>query len=99
MQFWTYILRCSDDSYYVGHTDDVERRVAMHQDGSIGGYTGSRRPVSLVYSEVFDSRDDAFLRERQIKGWSRAKKNALIRGEWELLQRLSKRAHPSTSSG
>jgi predicted GIY-YIG superfamily endonuclease len=99
MQFWTYILRCSDDSYYVGHTDDVERRVAMHQDGSIGGYTSSRRPVGLVYSEVFDSRDDAFLRERQIKGWSRAKKDALIRGEWELLQRLSKRAHPSTSSG
>ena len=58
-----------------------------------------RATVSLVYSEVFDSRDDAFLRERQIKGWSRAKKDALIRGEWELLQRLSERAHPSTSSG
>jgi predicted GIY-YIG superfamily endonuclease len=99
VQFWTYILRCADGSYYVGHTDDLERRVAMHQDGSLGGYTASRRPLTLIHAEPFDSRDEAFQRERQIKGWSRAKKDALARCDWDTLQQLSKSAHPSTGSG
>src|SRR2546425_477124 len=64
-QFWMYILRCSDVSYYVGHTDDLDKRLAEHQDGSFGGYTARRRPVTLIYTEVFDSRDDAFHRERK----------------------------------
>src|SRR2546425_6092837 len=97
-QFWMYILRCSDVSYYVGHTDDLDKRLAEHQDGSFGGYTARRRPVTLVYTEVFDSRDDAFHRERQIKGWSRAKKQALALQDWTELQRLAKTAHPSTRS-
>ena len=99
MQFWVYILTCSDGSYYVGHTDNLEVRVAAHQDGTLGGYTATRRPVTLAYTEAFDSRDDAFHRERQIKKWTRAKKEALIRQDWHELQRLAHTAHPSTSSG
>jgi len=99
MSFWMYVLRCSDDSFYVGHTDDLEKRLAVHQDGSLGGYTARRRPVTLLYAEEFDTRDDAFQRERQVKGWSRAKKQALADRDCIRLQRLSKSAHPSTSSG
>jgi len=99
MQFWTYLLRCADGSYYVGQTDDLDLRLAKHNDGTIGGYTSTRRPVTLVYAESFDTRDDAFWRERQIKGWSRAKKEALAREDWSELQRLAKGAHPSTGSG
>ena len=93
--FYCYILRCSDGSYYTGHTDNLEVRVASHQRGEILGYTWNRRPVELVFSEEFDSRMDALERERQIKGWSRRKKEALIRGDWDSLQRLSK-SRPST---
>ena len=66
MAFWVYILRCADDSYYVGHTENLELRVAQHQSGDLGGYTKPRRPVRLVYSEKFSTRDDAFAAERQI---------------------------------
>ena len=97
MNFYVYILRCADGSYYVGHTDDLEKRLAAHQRGEIRGYTHSRRPVQLVFHEQFPSREDVFLRERQLKGWSRRKKEALIRGDWDSLKRLS-RAHGSTSS-
>jgi len=83
----------------VGHTDDLAVRLAQHQDGSLGGYTSQRRPVTLVHSEEFDCRDDAFQRERQIKGWSRAKKQALADGNWTRLKQLAKAAHPSTGSG
>ena len=97
MNFYVYILRCTDGSYYVGHTDDLEKRLAAHQRGEIRGYTRSRRPVQLVFHEQFTSREDAFLRERQLKGWSRRKKEALIRGDWDDITRLS-RPHGSTSS-
>ncbi len=97
MSFCVYILRCADGSYYVGHTDDLEKRLAAHQRGEIRGYTLSRRPVQLVFHEEFPSREDAFLRERQMKGWSRRKKEALVRGDWDGLTRLS-RAHGSTGS-
>jgi predicted GIY-YIG superfamily endonuclease len=97
MSFYVYILRCADGSYYAGHTDDLEKRLAAHKSGDIGGYTHSRRPVQLVFHEEFPSREDAFLRERQLKGWSRRKKEALVRGDWDSLRRLS-RAHGSTSS-
>src|SRR5258706_6954452 len=98
MQFWTYTLRCKDGSYYVGHTDNLDRRVAMHQDVSPGGYTAHRRPVTVVHAELFDSLDEAFRRERQIKGWSRAKKEALSKGDWTELRRLARSASPSTGS-
>jgi predicted GIY-YIG superfamily endonuclease len=95
MAFWLYILRCADASYYIGHTDDIELRFAQHQAGDVAGYTKSRRPVELVYSESFATRDDAFAVERQLKGWSRQKKEALIAGDWEQLRWLARRRSPS----
>jgi len=81
--FWVYLLKCADDSYYVGMTNNLELRIAQHQTGvDPKSYTHSRRPVELVWSQAFQSHDDAFRCERQIKGWSRAKKEALIRGDW-----------------
>lgn len=97
MSFYVYILRCADGSYYVGHTDDLETRIARHQRGEIEGYTRTRRPVRLVFVEQFPSRYEALERERQIKGWSRGKKEALIKANWNRLRHLS-RAHGSTSS-
>ena len=97
MSFYVYILRCSDGSYYTGHTDNLEARVNSHQIGRIAGYTAKRRPVTLEFAEEFPTRIEALERERQIKGWSRKKKNALIWGDWDLLGDLS-RAHGSTGS-
>ena len=89
--FHVYILKCADSSYYTGMTDDLECRLAQHHAGTFeDGYTATRRPVEWVWSEQFPTHDDAFRRERQIKGWSRAKKEALIRGDWEALQRISR---------
>ena len=104
MAFWVYILQCADGSYYIGHSDDLEVRLQQHHSGALGGYTKHRRPVSLGYSHDVPSRDDAFAVERQIKGWSRKKKEALIRGDWEELCQLARgrgrpSAHPSTGSG
>ena len=95
MTFWVYILRCDDDSYYVGHTENLDLRLAQHQSGDLGGYTKPRRPLQLVYSQSFGTRDDAFAAERQIKGWSRQKKEALIAGDWERLPSLAQRRSPS----
>lgn len=91
MSFWAYMLRCADGSYYVGHTDELEARIAAHQSGLIEGYTQKRRPVQLVWSQEFAERDEAFRAERQIKGGSRAKKEALIRGDWDAVQLLSRK--------
>ncbi len=102
MAFYVYILRCSDGSYYLGHTDDLETRIAAHQRGEIEGYTRTRRPVRFVFADEFPTRDEALSRERQLKGWSRTKKEALIKGNWSRLQRLSRAYRPpgpSTSSG
>lgn len=91
MGFWVYLLRCSDGSYYTGHTDDLELRVAQHASAAVlGCYTCSRRPLELVFSQEFAAREEAFACERQIKGWSRKKKEALIRGDWEALSRLAR---------
>jgi len=81
MSFWVYILECSDGSYYTGHTDNLEKRLAEHKQGTLKCYTSSRLPVRLVFCSEFLTRDDAFSRERQIKGWSRQKKQALIKGD------------------
>ena len=99
-EYFVYILKCCDGSYYVGHTDNLEKRLAEHQNDVFVCYTSSRLPVSLVFADVFSSRDDAFARERQIKGWSRKKKEALIQGDWEKLKLLAKNytGHGSTSS-
>jgi predicted GIY-YIG superfamily endonuclease len=89
---WTYILECVDGSYYVGSTMDLEARVWQHNndpDGPI--YTRRRRPVSLVWAAEYDSVEHAFLYEKQIQGWNRAKREALIRGDFEALPDLSRR--------
>ncbi len=89
MVFWVYMLRCSDGSYYTGHTDNLEKRIAEHQVSEIPCYTSTRLPIELVFSQEFQSRVEALERERQVKGWSRAKKEALMRGDWEKLPWLS----------
>ena len=88
--FWMYILRCSDGTLYVGHTDDLERRMAQHDTGALGGYTALRRPMALVFCEEFPSREEALTRERQVKNWSRAKKEALVARDWGSLSRLAR---------
>jgi predicted GIY-YIG superfamily endonuclease len=99
MSFWVYILRCADGSYYTGHTDNLEKRVAEHQAGELHGYTLYRRPVTVVYCETFTTREEALVCERRIKGWSRRKKEAMMRGDWAEVVRLAKGGRPSTSSG
>jgi len=77
-----YILRCADGSYYVGTTvGTLDRRGAEHQAGAYDGYTALRRPVELVFHQHFERLDDAAAAERQVKGWRRDKKEALIRGD------------------
>jgi putative endonuclease len=87
-----YILRCRDGAYYIGTTrDSLEMRVAQHNDGSFGGFTSLRRPVDLVFHQEFERITDAISAERQVKGWRRAKKEALIAGNYALLPELAKR--------
>jgi putative endonuclease len=88
--FWTYMLRCADGKYYVGHTEDIDNRLSHHQSGQLGGYTLTRRPVELVWSEYFPTRYEALAAERKIKGWLRAKKEALINGDWALISQLAR---------
>jgi predicted GIY-YIG superfamily endonuclease len=91
MPFWLYILRCSDGSYYTGHTDDLERRIAEHQEGVLACYTQLRRPVQLVFSQEMATREEALAAELQIKNWTRRKKEALIRGDFEALRAAAKK--------
>ncbi|MCC6238405.1 MAG: GIY-YIG nuclease family protein [Dehalococcoidia bacterium] len=91
MPFFVYMLRCADDSYYVGHTDDLERRVASHEEGAVAGYTRARRPVTLVWSDETTTRLEALEVERQIKGWSRRKKELLASRGWASLRSTSGR--------
>ncbi len=88
---WVYILRCADGSYYTGQTVNLEKRLAEHQIGEGGEWTRHRLPVVLVFSQEMPDSDSAFFAERQIKNWSRAKKEALIAGNWNLLQWLAKK--------
>ena len=90
MSFSVYILRCADGRYYTGHTDDLERRVAEHQNGGFCSFTSVRRPVELVFQEAFPTRIEALEAERRIGGWSRAKKEALIRGDWKSVSAFSR---------
>lgn len=91
MGAFLYILRCADGSYYVGSTrSSLEDRLAQHDTGTFRGYTARRRPVKLVFHEEFDRITDAITAERQLKNWSRAKKEALIRGDFDALRRLAK---------
>jgi putative endonuclease len=111
MAFWVYILQCADKSYYTGHTDNLEQRLAQHNQGYFPTcYTYKRRPLELVFSKDFGTREEALASEQQIKGWSRKKKEAMMHGDWAEVSRLAKSPatvrgepvepqHPSTSSG
>jgi putative endonuclease len=90
---WVYMLKCSDESYYVGSTVDLERRIWEHQEGRGAAYTRRRRPVELVWSAACERIDEAFAFEKQIQGWSRRKREALIDGRDQDLGMLSSRGH------
>ena len=91
MSFWVYMLRCADNSYYTGHTDNLEKRIGEHETGAIPScYTFSRRPLELVFSQDCATREEALAAERQIKGWSRKKKEAMMRADWAEVSRLAK---------
>jgi putative endonuclease len=93
MGTYVYMLRCSDDSLYVGSAtgDDLWKRVGEHQTGAYPGYTYARRPDQLIWSEHFDRITDAIAVKRKIKGWSRKKKEALTRNDWSAIRLLAKR--------
>ena len=82
MAFWCYILRCADGKFYTGHTDDLERRLAEHQHGGHCAFTSRRRPVTLAWAADFPTRIEAIEAEVRAGKWSRAKKEALIAGDW-----------------
>jgi len=84
-----YILECSDGSYYTGSTNDLERRLVQHQNGEGANFTKKRLPVKLLYFEEYSRIDEAFYREKQIQGWSRKKKEALMNGMTEEIKRLA----------
>ena len=90
---YVYILRCADGSYYVGSTRDLETRVEQHASGAGAKYTGTRRPVELVFAHEFERVDEAYEREKQIQGWSRRKREALIAGATNELPGLSRKRY------
>ena len=90
MTFWTYMLRCSDGRYYTGHTDNLEQPLGQHQAVQGSRFTRTRLPVTLVWSQEFGSRIDALEAEQIVGGWSHAKKEALIRGDWSMVSHFSK---------
>lgn len=90
--FYVYILKCSDDSYYVGHTDDIDRRIAEHKSGLYPScHTATRLPVEVVFIQDFPERSDALDLERTLKKWTRKKKEALIQGRYSNLIGLAKK--------
>jgi putative endonuclease len=93
MGAFAYMLECADRSYYIGCAtgEDLSTRVEEHNQGKYRGYTFARRPVTLVWSQYFDRVTDANAAERQIKGWSRAKKEALIKSDWTTVSALARR--------
>ena len=93
---FTYILRCADDTLYVGHTENLASREQTHNDGKGAKYTAARRPVRMVYAEEHHSAQSAIARERQLKRWSNKKKEALVVGDRRALKALGRR---STKSG
>ena len=103
---WVYILKCSDGSFYTGCTTNLGNRLSEHNDGKYPGYTSRRRPIKLVWQFELPNINQAIKLERQIEGWSRKKKEALIKGDFELLHELAqskemkerRKKRPSTSS-
>jgi len=96
--YYVYILKCADNSYYTGISNDVERRLAEHMEGkNPDSYTFSRRPLELVFCEYFTDPKQAIAFEKQVKGWTRAKKVALIAGDWNKNSELAKCRNSSNS--
>jgi len=89
MKGWMYILKCNDDTYYTGSTNDLEKRILQHTKGLGAKYTKKRLPVELVYYEEYERVDLAFNREKQVQGWSRNKKEALMAGNPDLLHKMA----------
>lgn len=98
MSFYVYILRCADGTYYTGHTDDLDRRIAEHQSGALAGYTQDRRPVDLMFSETFQTRLEALERAQQIKDWSRKKKEALFKRDWAAPSDAARSRHRASAT-
>lgn len=89
-----YILRCGDGSYYVGSARDLDHRMQQHFLGKGSTYTAKRMPVELVYAEEYEHIAEAFAREKQVQGWGRAKREALIAQQWSRLPELSRKRAP-----
>ena len=92
MAFTVYILECADRSLYIGHTDDLDARMQQYDAGTCGSYTATRRPLTLLHAEAFETRYEALSMERKLKGWSRAKKLAWVRGDWDAVHDLARTA-------
>lgn len=90
MKGWMYILECADGSYYTGSTNNLELRLQQHKNGEGANHTKKRLPVKLLYTEEFERIDEAFYREKQIQGWSRKKKEALMNGDFGELSQLAR---------
>lgn len=93
MAFSLYILQCADGTLYTGHTDNLDERLRQHDTGKADAYTAKRHPLKLLHVEEFETRYEALMMERKLKGWSRAKKLAYIAGDWRAVSLLSKGKH------
>jgi putative endonuclease len=87
--WYMYILKCSDNSFYIGHTTNIQERLIRHNSGQGAKWTAARLPVNLIYKESFTSKQESIKRELQIKKWSHKKKEALINGDFKTLKVLS----------
>ena len=97
LSFYAYMLVCADNSFYVGHTDDLDSRITAHDEGMLPGNTLTSGPAKLVWHQMFATRNEASAAERQIKGWSRAKKRALVVGDWQRISELARRHSPPST--
>ena len=95
---WVYIIQCKDKSFYTGSTSNLQTRIYQHENNLVSCYTRNKQPLSLVFQQEFESIEDAIKAERQIKGWTRKKKIALIGGDFDLLHELSKCKNESKSN-
>jgi len=88
-KFYLYILKCRDNSYYVGHTDNIEKRIAEHELGEVPCYTKQRLPIKVVHVKDFVTRYEVLVAEQKIKKWTTKKKEAYIAGDWKMLSELA----------
>jgi len=98
MTFWAYLLHCNGGYFYAGHTDDLGRRMAQHEHGQVAGFVRDHLPATLVWSQEVASRIEALEAERRLKGWSKAKKLALIRGDWAGVSHHAKKKNSASTS-